>query len=268
MQLLALDFDGVISDSAPEAFMVALRTYAALRDDPEVVQMQQRVDSCSVSEIREDSLYARFVDMMALGNRAEDFAVEISLLVRGVDARDQASFDEAFAAEPAGFLESFHERFYETRGALRAADPERWARLLDPYPDFVSVLRRRARDVDLAIATAKDRTSVHLLLRDYGIDDLFPEERLLDKKAGRSKRAHLEHLHARTGVAYSEIVLVDDKLSHLDDVAGLGVSGVLAAWGYNGERGQRVAREHGHRVCSLSDFESRLFAAPWRGAGC
>ncbi len=30
MHVLALDFDGVISDSAPEAFVVALRTFAAL----------------------------------------------------------------------------------------------------------------------------------------------------------------------------------------------------------------------------------------------
>ena len=87
------------------------------------------------------------------------------------------------------------------------------------------------------------------------------EERLLDKEAGRSKRAHLEHLHARTGVAYSEIVFVDDKVNHLDDVAALGVSGVLAAWGYNGEREQRQARAHGHRVCSLSDIESQLFSS-------
>ena len=31
MRLLALDFDGVISDSAPEAFVVALRTFCELR---------------------------------------------------------------------------------------------------------------------------------------------------------------------------------------------------------------------------------------------
>lgn len=268
MELLALDFDGVISDSAPEAFIVALRTYAALRDDPEVLQMRRRVESRSATELRVDPLYRRFVEMMPLGNRAEDFAVEISLLARETEVHDQAAFDEAFAAEPAAFLESFHDRFYETRADLRESDPERWARLLGPYPDFVSVLRRRASDVDLAIATAKDCTSVHLLLREYGIDDLFPEECVLDKAAGRSKRAHLEHLHERTGVAYPEMVLVDDKLNHLDDVAGLGVSGVLATWGYNGEREQQSARQHGHRVCSLSDFEIQLFDAPGRGEGC
>ncbi len=50
-------------------------------------------------------------------------------------------------------------------------------------------------------------------------------------------------------------------MNHLDDVAAMGVSGVLAAWGYNGEREQRQARENGHRVCSLSDIESQLFSS-------
>ncbi len=274
MQLLALDFDGVISDSGPEAFVVSLQTYAALRADPDVLRMQQRADTQSPAEIRADPIYARFVEMMPLGNRAEDYAVEITLLGTEADVQDQAGFDEAFAAERADFLASVHECFYETRTALRAADPERWAHLLGPYPDFVSLLRRRACDVALAVATAKDRTSVQLLLRGYGIDDLFPDERLLDKEAGRSKCSHLEQLHARTGVPYSEIVFVDDKVNHLDDVASMGVSGVLAAWGYNGERERRLARENGHRVCSLSDFESQLFSSPsssapqGQGPGC
>jgi hypothetical protein len=33
VQVLALDFDGVISDSAPESFAVALRTWASFRAD-------------------------------------------------------------------------------------------------------------------------------------------------------------------------------------------------------------------------------------------
>lgn len=265
MKLLALDFDGVISDSAPEAFVVALQTYAALRDAPDVLRMHELANAQSPTEIRADPTYARFVAMMPLGNRAEDYAVEITLLAARADASDQASFDEAFEAEPSEFLAAFHGRFYQTRAALRAADPGRWARLLGPYADFVSLLRRRAGDVDLAIATAKDCTSVRLLLRDYGLDDLFPEERVLDKEAGRSKRAHLEQLHACTGVAYSEIVFVDDKVNHLDDVASMGVSGVLAAWGYNGGREQRLARDNGHRVVGLADFERVLFPTPQGG---
>ena len=268
MKLLVLDFDGVVSDSAPEAFVVALRTYAVLRDDPDVLRMRQRADSQTPTQIREDSVYARFVEMMPLGNRAEDFAVEISLLAAGAEARDQAAFDQAFAAEPPEFMAAFQDCFYEMRAELRADDPLRWVGLMGPYPDLVSLLQRRASDAALAIATAKDRPSVRLLLREYGIDGLFPDERLLDKEEGRSKRAHLAALRERTGVPYSEMVFVDDKVSHLDDVAAMGVSSVLAAWGYNGERERRRALGSGHRVCSLSDFESEVYGAARTMSGC
>jgi hypothetical protein len=33
----------------------------------------------------------------------------------------------------------------------------------------------------------------------------------------------------------------------------------LSAWGYNGPREHALARAHGHRVCTLDDFETQLF---------
>ncbi len=259
MQILALDFDGVISDSAPESWLVTLRTYAALRPATEVVARRDASEALSAAEIRADAGYRRFVEMMPLGNRAEDFAVALGLVLADRDAEDQSSFDQAYVDAGADFLASFHERFYETRAHFRENDPARWRSLLGPYPAFIDILRRRAADVQLAIATAKDRESVLQLIADYGIGDLFEARALLDKTAGRSKRAHLALLQERFGVPFGEIVFVDDKVNHLDDVAGLGVQGVLAAWGYNGVREQRLARDLGHRVCGLEDFEPALF---------
>jgi phosphoglycolate phosphatase-like HAD superfamily hydrolase len=259
VDLLALDFDGVISDSAPESWLVALRTYADLRPAPKILALRDRAEGQSGDAIRADPAYARFLALMPLGNRAEDFGVAVSLVAAGRSAPDQASFDEAYASEPDGFLPLFHETFYQSRARIRADDPVRWTSLLGPYPGFVDIVRRRAADVRMAIATAKDRTSVELLLRDYDIEDLFDADAILDKEAGRSKRAHLATLHQRFGVDLERIVFVDDKVNHLDDVAGMGVSCVLAAWGYNGEREHRLARTSGHRVCTLSDFEEQLF---------
>lgn len=262
MQLIALDFDGVIADSAPEAWLIALRTYGELRPLSAVGRMRDRADGQTPEQIRADLDYRRFVELMPLGNRAEDFGVAVSLVASGRPARDQAEFDAAYAQEESAFLQTFHERFYETRAALREGDVGRWVSLLGPYDEFVEIVRRRAGQVRLAIATAKDRDSVALLLRHYGIADLFPPEVRIDKEAGRSKRKHLAFLHERLSVPYREMVFVDDKVNHLDDVAGMGVECVLAAWGYNGVRERELARHKGHRVCTLEDFESQLFAAP------
>jgi phosphoglycolate phosphatase-like HAD superfamily hydrolase len=260
VELLVLDFDGVISDSAPESWVVTVRTYAELRPGAGVDALLADLDRLSAPEIQADSRYRRFVEMMPLGNRAEDFGVALGLLLEERDVFDQASFDRAYAKAGAGFASGFHERFYETRARFRDGDPERWVSLLGPYPAFVEILRRHAADVGLAIATAKDRASVETLLVAYGIDDIFPAERVVDKEAGRSKRSHLMHLHERLGVSLDQIVFVDDKVNHLDDVRGIGVDGVLAAWGYNGSREQRLAHERGHRVCTVEGFEAELFA--------
>jgi phosphoglycolate phosphatase-like HAD superfamily hydrolase len=111
----------------------------------------------------------------------------------------------------------------------------------------------------LAIATAKDARTVDALMRDYGIAALFPPDRVLDKEAGVHKDAHLRRLHEASGIAYSEMVFVDDKVNHLDRVAELGVQCALAAWGYNGEREVELAHQRGYRVCTLADFEEQLF---------
>jgi len=266
LRLLALDFDGVISDSAPEAFVVALRTYCEMRPD---ARLGARLGDCDAllhgpaapapARIAGDALFAAFLEMMPLGNRAEDYAVGLEALDLGVPLPDQTAYDRFKADLDPEWMRSFHKRFYRVRAAMTDADPAAWHRLIGPYPGVSELLRRRAGDARLAIATAKDRRSVGKLLEAYGIADLFPEGRVLDKETGVSKRAHFEHLHGVSGFSYTEMTFVDDKVNHLDAVAPLGVRCGLAAWGYNGEREVALARSRGHLVLGLEDAEAQLF---------
>jgi phosphoglycolate phosphatase-like HAD superfamily hydrolase len=263
MKLLALDFDGVISDSAPEAFLVALRSYTAMRPDSRLLTDLERISGAGCprpDRVRGDPLYRDFIDLMPLGNRAEDYAVMLAALEGGVLLPDQMAYHEHRRTQAPEFLEAFHRRFYQLRHAFARDDPEGWRGLMGPYPRLLEMLRRRRDDAAMAIATAKDRQSVALLLRDYGIDDLFPDASVLDKETGVSKRAHLEQLQRRLGVAYAEITFVDDKLNHLDDAAGMGVRCALAAWGYNGSREREQALRRGYLVCTLESAESRIFS--------
>lgn len=242
-----LDFDGVISDSAREAFRVATETYAAM------------VPDASFADADPQHLYAEFLELMPLGNRAEDYAVALAALHDSAAIPDQAAYDAFKAGLDPQWLRDFHKRFYRIRADFSTTDPTGWRQLMSPYREFVELLRRRAQDVRLAIATAKDRRSVHALLETYGIDDLFPEGTVLDKEIGVSKAAHLEHLRESFALEFPEMTFVDDKVNHLDSVAPLGVRCVLAAWGYNGPREHRLAQAHGYLVCGLEDVEQRLF---------
>jgi phosphoglycolate phosphatase-like HAD superfamily hydrolase len=247
VKLLALDFDGVVSDSAREAFAVARRTYTDLRP------------ASPLRAAAEEPLWRAFLALMPLGNRAEDYAVILAALLRGVPLPDQAAYDAFRASLAPERLRAFHRQFYRVRAAWSERDPAGWLAALRPYPAFCALLRRRAGDVRLGIATAKDRRSVRELLVSYGISDLFPDGFVLDKEAGEKKRDHVTKLAALAGCGLGETTFVDDKVNHLEDVAPLGARCVLATWGYNGEREHRIARARGFLVCGLDDFERRVF---------
>jgi phosphoglycolate phosphatase-like HAD superfamily hydrolase len=245
MKALVLDFDGVIADSARESFAVAVATYRQMRPGSGLT--------------REEGTYKTFVDLMPLGNRAEDYGVILAAIESKTALPDQAAYDAFRASEDPDWLRRYHRRFYAIRAAMARKDPAGWRALMPPYPAFVDLLKRRAGEVSYALATAKDRGSVESLLREYGIAELFLPERIMDKEAGTWKAAHLEALHARLGVDWREITFVDDKVNHLDAVSPLGVRCALAAWGYNGPREWALAGERGYVVCTLEDAESRLF---------
>jgi phosphoglycolate phosphatase-like HAD superfamily hydrolase len=255
VKALVLDFDGVLADSAPEAFEVALRTYTQMRPSTEL-PLRAR-----------PALFAGFLEIMPLGNRAEDFAVALLALEAGAELPDQAAYDAFRGAQDGAWLGAFHRRFYETREAWSEADPEGWLAQMPPYRAFLDVLRRRAGEAAFAIATAKDRRSVTRLLDAWGARDLFPPELVLDKETGVHKTVHLEHLARALGLPFAELTFVDDKVNHLDAVSALGVRCALAAWGMNGPREHALARQRGHLVCDLGGVEQVLFAPPRRRAG-
>ncbi len=264
LRLLALDFDGVISDSAPEAFAVALLTYTDMSPNSNFREHRSQLEGDRLpraNELTADPLYDSFLEMMPLGNRAEDYAVIFSALEVRKPIVDQASYDSFRSELDDQWLQSFHVHFYENRISLSTRDAEGWRRLMGPYPQLLPVLARRSGDAVLAIATAKDRRSVGMLLRDYGIEDLFPNGRVLDKETGVHKDSHLRHLRRTLGVDYSEMTFVDDKVNHLETVAELGVRCALASWGYNGEREVALARDRGYLICTLEEVESQLFGS-------
>ena len=261
-RLVALDFDGVIADSAPEAFVVAVRTFAQLRPASSLAPALAPLLGAAApppAEVAAHPLLAGFLALMPLGNRAEDYGVALDVLAAGGRVEDQAAYDAWRNRIDREWLRGFHRAFYRVRSALADADPAGWNALIAPYPELPELLRRRAGEVVLAIATAKDRLSVGRLLRRWGLGDLFPEDRVLDKEAGVSKALHLEELQRRFALPFPEITFVDDKVNHLDATAVLGVRCALAAWGYNGERERRLARERGYLVCQLVDVERQIF---------
>ena len=129
MKLLALDFDGVISNSAPEAFVVALRTYVDMRPGSGFDERCAQLLGPSVpsaARVRSDALYPGFLELMPLGNRAEDYAVVLRAIDEGREIRDQAAYDAFRAGCDPEWLRAYHRRFYRERADLASSYDEGW----------------------------------------------------------------------------------------------------------------------------------------------
>jgi phosphoglycolate phosphatase-like HAD superfamily hydrolase len=262
MQVLALDFDGVLCDSSREVFVVAVDTFADLEPSAGLLDELTALRENTVAgggEYRDASIYGRFIDLLPLGNRAEDFGVSLRAIDEGVAIGDQAAYDDFYRALGQPWLDTFHSRFYECRAKLREADPEGWLRLHLPYPGLADALRRHTDHCKPAVATAKDSHSVRLLLDELGFGGVFERELILDKETGVEKTHHLRALRERTNAEFTDITFVDDKVNHLVRVAELGVRPVLAGWGFNSDREHELARELGFEVADLSRLDAILF---------
>ena len=261
MKALALDFDGVIVDSSREVHVVALRTYLVLEPRSRLRRFlgpEGPSSDPSAHDFARDPLFQAFFGLVPLGNRAEDFGVALRSLEKGVELPDQSAYDEFFAHQDRIWLDAYHREFYRQRSELREASLEAWIRLHRPYPGLEPALRRLAGPWTLRIATAKDRVSVRALVEHYGLGDLFPDGAVLDKETGRTKRSHLEEIHRQLAVPFAHITFLDDKVNHLERVAGLGVRPVLAGWGHNTPREHDRARALGFAIATLDRIEETL----------
>ncbi|HPC81747.1 MAG TPA: HAD hydrolase-like protein [Thermoanaerobaculaceae bacterium] len=264
MRALVLDFDGVVIDSAREGLLVSLRTYLDLDPGSPLATEAPELEAVLLDPrtgLHAHPRLAAFMALMPLGNRAEDYGVAWAILEHGARVEGQADYDAFYAGTDPGWRQAFHARFYERRHAWVARRRDEWLALHRPYDHVAEVLGRHLGEVAFGLATAKDRASVWALLEAFGLAALFCADLVADKETGVSKIAHLHAIRDRLACRFEELTFVDDKLNHLEAVAALGVRGVLAAWGYNGERERALARARGFAMASAEDLEAALFSS-------
>ncbi len=240
-RVLALDFDGVIWDSAGECFEVGWRAYKELFG----------------SDLSGEANRAKFLAGRPLARTGHDFFLLLRLL-EGQPDLDLSTFSPAefltlrqqWAEEAA----QFNVLFYQLRAKYRDEDFDAWASWQGAYPEMIALLDRwQDRFVGVAIATTKDAASAHALLQSVGRDwPIFGKEFSVDKSlqiAGIAEEFKVEP---------AEILFIDDLLENLQQVAPTGAQSAMAAWGYNTEDLKEEARTLGYRVLGTHELDIAL----------
>ncbi len=256
-QLVAFDFDGVISNSIYDSMMTAVNTYIECVSDHRLpVDGPLNAHSVFTLEEQNPDFFQRFVGLMPLGNFAQDYYVFLTILQSDEDvlAITQEQFDGIRESLSESDRVAYNARFYEKRCAMQTSDPESWSTLLPPFSGIVESVPILSQRSQIGIATSKDIQSVTILLDKYELTSFFPKENILDKDFADSKRDHLIHFHESLDIPFESIHFIDDKVSHLIGVMDLGVQAHLSTWGFNGEREHEIARKHGLNLLRIEDL--------------
>lgn len=246
-RVLALDFDGVIWDSAPECFETGWRTY-------------QKLFKVDLSGAQNKS---RFLAGRPLARTGHDFYLLLYLLDRQPQL-DLASFpfDELVKLR-ARFKEqarAFDAEFYVQRAKYREEDLGLWLSWQGPYPKVVELLDRwEASFEGVALATTKDRQSAAALLKTIGRS--WP---IFGKEFSLEKDRQLEGIAAHFSVNSENIIFVDDLVENLEQVRSTRASSVLASWGYNTLESREEAKRRGYPVLDVLELEE-LFRTSFPG---
>ena len=246
--MIVFDFDGVLFDSFIESFISAVNTYIELYTDHDLpLTGPLHRDSLLRIQKEHSSFTDAFSSLMPFGNFAQDYLVILTILEKRAHSliQDQDAFDRFKATLPEKALVSYQDAFYHLRRTEQQSDPEGWTELLSPFPGIPDALHTLSQRSELAVATSKDRASVHLLLERYGLNAYFTPDAILDKDFGPTKRSHLSYLQKRRSIRFDNIHFIDDKVHHLLSVRSLGLHVYLALWGYNTAHQHEIARQEG-----------------------
>ncbi len=234
VQLLALDFDGVICDGLIEYFQTAWRAYCELFNP--------------ASDQPPEGLAETFYQLRPVVETGWEMPVLIQVLVKGVPA------SEIFQQWPQMALPYLEAQGLTKAQSVKALDGVRdrqiqsnlqaWLNLHRFYPGIIDRVRSLLQsDLPIYIVSTKEGRFIQELLSQSGLD--FPPERIIGKEVKRPKYETLRLLKEKHAVTH--IWFVEDRLPALKEVAEQSdlteVTLFLADWGYNLEIDRDLARQ-------------------------
>lgn len=246
--VIALDFDGVICDSAAECVVSAYGAYVEAKGE--------RFDpmASTVPDYFRDGFYR----LRPLIRDGRDYVMILYLLDLRVEMEDQEDFDHALETRLPDLLSLFgvedgpglEAAFQKYRARFRGRDEGGWMDRNPLYDGMVEALRKRDGALGRVFVTTSKPSSVAKGILEHNGFSL-PVGHVLGKDmVGRSpdKNVHMGLVTEAIGVGYEDIHFVDDQVAHLESAMGLGVNCYLASYGYVTEKQVEKARGLGIRA--------------------
>ena len=237
MDVFALDFDGVLCDSAGESAVTSWR--AGGRIWPEW-QGLEPPENCKVRFVRLRPMVETGYQMTLLMKLIYDNVSDASILT------DFLSLCDGLMSTYNLTRKQLVDLFGQTRDEWIAQDSADWLSRHRFYPGVLTRFRDALGTHPVYILTTKQERFTWQLLNAGGA--LMPRERILGFEQNLSKGQLLEKIMAEPSLHGAQIHFVEDRVETLFDLMKNpsldGVYLYLADWGYNTPAQREQARRH------------------------
>ncbi len=246
MKILALDFDGVIVDSALECLFTSYNAYFRVYKheekgffggEPFTFENWKDIQKNYPEEI------ANYIKKRPYIRGANDYGLIVKLMEEKKIIENQKEFDKYRKSADFDF-EAFHQEFYKERDRLQELDFKAWFNMEPAYPEIVEGIKQLLeRGTKIIITTSNRLKSIASSFVPEYLGFEIKQEDILDKRYGEDKSEQMKQIVKLYNVKFEEIYFVDDQVNHLIQTRPLGVKVILAGWSYATDIQKEEARK-------------------------
>lgn len=251
MKILAVDYDGVISDSALKSLFISHNAYCRHFGSKAKKSFGGQCFTFENWEQMKEDYHQemeKYKRLRAYVEQSCDFLVMIKIIEEQIEVENQQDFIRIRNEMDLNY-HFFHELFFQEKERWQKKDFGKWFALAPVYKQVVTGIKQLLDEgVKVVIATSNLGRAIHPA---FHADYLgFPMELkdIFDKNYGKSKSDHMKAIVEQYKVTHEDIYFVDDQLNYLEETQVFGVNVFLAGWGYCTEEQKSVAREKGITV--------------------
>ncbi|MEA1940454.1 MAG: HAD family hydrolase [Candidatus Caldatribacteriota bacterium] len=246
MKILAVDFDGVISDSALKSLFVSHNAYCKYFGSQvkknfggELFTFDNWEDMKKQYK-KEMDYYRRLRSYLKLSG---DFFLIIKIVEEQIQIKDQQEFN-SYRNQLKFDYQFFLELFFQEKEKWQKKSFRKWFFLSPVFQEIVKGIQRFTKEGQkIVIATSNLGKAIHRAFQPEYLGFEIDIEDIFDKNFGKHKAEHMQAIAKKYGAELNEIYFVDDQLSYLEGTNALGVNVFLAGWGYCTESQKEEAKK-------------------------
>lgn len=219
-QVFIFDVDGVIVDSTEECLLVCYNAWLAFTANP-------RQPVTNISDIPADFDIAFRTIRKYVRSMDEYYCISNPGCTQ---VSSQQDFERILRSLDKPLQAAFGIEFFAHREKLKQDNMSYWYQLHTVYPGIKEFINQIYRNFDVYVVTGKDKQSVVDLFQ-Y-LDIPIDERVIYDKNAAKNKLLCIDKIREITHLSPSDILFLDDNITHLEGPSNAGYQVMLANWGY------------------------------------